>query len=64
MKNLTAKKMLLVSAIFLILDIVYIYYKAEHFGYWFTPTVAKFMLKDLFLIAAWIIWFIDRRKRK
>ena len=62
-KPLTIKKMLLISAVFLILDAVFLYMRMRSSVNWLTPSAAKFLMKDCFLIIAWIVYFLQRKKQ-
>ena len=63
-KPLSIQKMLLISAVFLLLDAGFLWLRISRGGNWFTPTTAKFLMKDIFLVIAWVLFFLQKKKNK
>lgn len=61
-KPLTTGKMLLLSVLFLLTDAVFFWLRSRTGTVWISPSSVKFLMKDLFLIVAWMIYFLQKKK--
>ena len=62
--KLTIKKLLMATIVIVLLDITYVWIR-ENYGLmnWISPSTLKFWTKDIALLIAWIIYFIEKKKK-
>ena len=62
--KLTFKKLLFATIVIILLDIAYLWVR-ENYGImnWISPKTIKFWAKDIALLIAWIIFFVEAKKK-
>ena len=62
--KLTIKKLLFATIAIILLDIVYLWVR-KNYGLinWISPKTIKFLAKEFALVLAWIIYFVEKRKK-
>ena len=62
--NLTFRKLLFATVVIILLDISYIWIR-DNYGLtgWISPTTLKFWAKDLALVIAWVLYFIQKKPK-
>ena len=58
------KQLLLATIIIILLDITYVWIR-KNYGLmnWISPSTLKFWAKDIALLIAWFIYFLEKRKK-
>ena len=62
--KLTFKKLLFATISFILLDITYLWIR-ENYGLvnWISPKTLEFWAKDIILLLAWILYFIEKKRK-
>jgi len=62
--KLTFKKLLFATIAIILLDITYLWIR-ENYGLvnWISPKTLEFWAKDIALVIAWIIYFVEKKKK-
>ena len=62
--KLTFKKLLFATIAIILLDIAYIWIR-DNYGLtgWISPLTLKFWTKDLALVIAWVLYFVQKKPK-
>ena len=60
--KMTFRKLLFATVVIILLDIAYIWIR-DNYGLtgWISPTTLKFWAKDLALVIAWVLYFVQKK---
>lgn len=62
--KLTFKKLLFATITIILLDITYVWIRKSYgLMNWISPSTLKFWAKDIALLIAWFIYFLEKRKK-